>query len=63
MQAIDRLERALSRVEATAARRPEADPRVDAELQRLRAVHQSLRGKVESAISQIDRMLESAEGA
>jgi hypothetical protein len=63
MEAIDRLERALSRVEAAAAHRPVASTSSDGnELKQLREVHQALRGKVESAISQIDRMLDSAEG-
>ena len=60
MEAIDRLERALARVEAAAARRPEPEPRDD-ELIQLRQVHQTLRSKVEGAISQIDRMLEAGE--
>ena len=61
MEAIDRLEQALARVEAAAARRPAAEPRDDSELIELRQVHQTLRSKVEGAISQIDRMLEASE--
>jgi len=67
MEAIDRLERALSRVEAAASLRPAANGRGDDnELKQLREVHQTLRTKVEAAISQIDRMLEDVgrvEGA
>ena len=61
MEAIDRLERALARVEAAAARKAEAEPRDDHQLIELRQVHQTLRSKVEGAISQIDRMLEAGE--
>jgi hypothetical protein len=61
MEAIDRLERALSRVEAAAAQGAAPEPRNDNELIELREVHQTLRSKVEGAISQIDRMLEASE--
>ena len=61
MEAIDRLERALARVEAAAERKPEPEPRDESELIQLRQVHQSLRSKVDGAISQIDRMLEASE--
>jgi hypothetical protein len=60
MQAITRIERALARIEEAAGRIP--PPRDDSELIRLREVHQNLRGKVEGAISQIDRLL-ATEGA
>ena len=63
MEAIDRLERALARVEAAAAARRQPEPRDESELIRLREVHQTLRSKVEGAISHIDRMLEAAEKA
>lgn len=58
MEAIGRIERALARIEAAAERNSGRD---DGELRRLREVHQSLRGKVEGAISQIDRLLADAE--
>lgn len=61
MQAIGRIERALGRIEAAANRAPDPAPRDDSELRQLREVHQSLRGKVEGAISQIDRLLAEAE--
>jgi hypothetical protein len=60
IQAITRIERALARVEEAAGRIP--PPRDDDELLRLREVHQNLRGKVEGAISQIDRLL-ATQGA
>jgi hypothetical protein len=63
MEAIDRLDRALSRVEAAASRKTAPEPRDESELIELRQVHQSLRSKVEGAISQIDRMLEASERA
>ena len=55
-QALERIERALSRIERAAAAPREA-PRDEGELRQLREVHQALRGKVEGAISQIDRLL------
>ena len=58
-EAIDRIERALARIEA-AAKAPEP-PKDDEELRRLREVHQALRGKVEGAIAEIDRMLAARE--
>ena len=60
LQAIGRIGRALARIEAAAARTPEP-PKDGEELRRLRAVHQALRGKVEGAISDIDRMLAARE--
>ncbi len=62
MQAIGRIERALARIDAAASKTPEPAPRDESELRQLREVHQSLRGKVEGAISQIDRLLAEAEG-
>ena len=59
MNAVARIERALARIEAAAAKKPE--PRDDSELRQLREVHQALRGKVEGAISQIDRLLAAGE--
>ena len=58
LAAIGRIERALARIEA-AAERQSAAPRPDAELRRLREVHEALRGRVEGAIAQIDRLLET----
>ena len=54
-QALERIERALARVERAASVQP--SPSNDGELRRLRETHQLLRGKVEGAISQIDRLL------
>ena len=59
MEAIARIEQALARIEAASAKQPE--PRDDSELRQLREVHQALRGKVEGAISQIDRLLAAGE--
>jgi hypothetical protein len=58
-KAIARIERALARIEAAAASKSE--PPGDSELRELREVHQALRGKVEGAISQIDRLLAAGE--
>jgi hypothetical protein len=54
--AISRIERALARIEAAAGRAPGRSANDD-ELQLLRERHQSLREKVEGAVSQIDRLL------
>ena len=61
MQTIDRIERALARIEA-ASRAASNGGQMDGELLGLREAHQSLRAKVEGAIAQIDRLLETGEG-
>ncbi len=61
MQAIGRIERALARIEAAATKVKEPAPRDDSDLRQLREVHQALRGKVEGAITQIDRLLADTE--
>jgi hypothetical protein len=59
INAVGRIEQALARIEAAAkAPKPQTD---NEELRRLREVHQALRGKVEGAISDIDRMLAARE--
>jgi hypothetical protein len=55
--AVGRIERALARIEAAAARPPAASASDGA----LREAHDALRGKVETAIRQIDQLLMSAE--
>jgi hypothetical protein len=61
MRAIERIEQALARIEAAAGRSPERiEP--DGELIELRQTHQALRGKVEGAIAQIDRLLAAEPG-
>ena len=62
IQAVERIERALARIEAAASRPPER-PEDDEELRRLREVHHSLRGKVEGAIVELDRMIAARERA
>lgn len=59
LAAIERIERAIARVEEASGRRPTA-PRDEPELRNLREVHEALRGRVEGAIAQIDRLLASA---
>ncbi len=59
-EALGRIERALARIESAATASPDAPD--DGEAERLRAAHRALRGKVETAIAQIDRLLET-EGA
>ena len=57
LDAIARIENALSRIEA-AARQDHA-----AELARLRDTHDALRAKVETAVQQLDRLLADEEDA
>jgi len=61
LAAIRRIEQALGRIEAISSKPkpPTADPE---ELRQLRDVHQALRNKVEGAIGQIDRLLETEAG-
>jgi len=61
MQAVGRIERALARIEAAASAPRPAPPRDDSELIELRQTHHALRGKVEGAIAQIDRLLATGE--
>ena len=62
LDAIGRIERALARIEA-AATRAQASAKSGAagseELDRLRGAHSALRNRVEGAIGQIDRLLET----
>jgi hypothetical protein len=59
LAALARIERALARIEAAGARlaapAPAATDAVPGE------AHRALRGKVEQAIAQIDRLIETAE--
>ena len=62
LDAISRIERALARIEAagSAAQAAARDGAAgNAELERLRSAHQTLRMRVEGAIGEIDRMLET----
>ena len=59
--ALDRMERALSRLEA-AARQRETAAAESPELTSLRSMHEKLRGRVETAIAQIDRLLDAEPG-
>jgi hypothetical protein len=61
LAAIERLDRALARIEAATERQASAAS-PEPELRRLREVHEALRGRVEGAIEQIDRLLAMAEG-
>ena len=58
MAAIRRIEQALARIEA-ASSRPKPAAADSGELRQLRDVHHALRAKVEGAIGQIDRLLET----
>jgi hypothetical protein len=58
---MERIERAIDRLEA-AASAPRTTQSDDGELQQLRQVHQALRGQVEGAIAQIDRLLANGGG-
>ncbi|HEX9933068.1 MAG TPA: hypothetical protein VGB08_09525 [Allosphingosinicella sp.] len=59
LAAIERIDRALARIETAAERQATAAP-AEPELRRLREVHEALRGRVEGAIAQIDRLLAAA---
>lgn len=63
LDAIGRIERALARVEAAATRVQAAHRNDEAAgseaLERLRGAHLALRGRVEGAIGQIDRLLDT----
>jgi hypothetical protein len=58
LEAIERIDRAIARLEA-AADRPTPAPQEGGELARLREAHLALRAKVEDAIGQIDRLLDA----
>lgn len=60
LEAILRIDSALARIEAAGRRGSAAAPDQEPELRRLREVHEALRGRVEGAIAQIDRLLEAA---
>jgi hypothetical protein len=63
IELIGRIDRALARIEAAA--RPPAPPQSlpdDGRAAALEQAHGALRGRVESAISQIDRLIASGEG-
>ncbi len=60
--AMDRIERALDRLQAALPDEPPAPVGLE-ELDRLRSAHTLLRSRVEAAIGEIDRMLAPAEGA
>ena len=60
LDAIARIERALTRIEAS-ARKSGGQTTDMAELAALRGAHETLRTRVESAIGQIDQLLESEE--
>lgn len=62
LAAIRRIEQALSRIEAASSRPKPAGAADSDELRQLRDVHQSLRIKVEGAIGQIDRLLQTEAG-
>jgi len=61
LAAIRRIEQALARIEA-AASRPKPPTADSEDLRQLRDVHQALRAKVEGAIGQLDRLLETEPG-
>ena len=61
--ALERIERALNRIEAAGAQtQAPAGAADDGELLALQEAHQALRGKVEGAIAQIDRLLDGGRG-
>ena len=61
IEAMERIERAIARIEAAAAA-PRPAARDDGELEQLRQAHQALRGHVEGAIAHLDRLLANGGG-
>ena len=61
IELIGRIDRALARIEAAAARGPAPRPD-DGRAAALEQAHRVLRSRVESAIAQIDGLLASGEG-
>lgn len=61
IEAMERIERAIARIEAAAAAQ-RSRPFDNGELERLREAHQALRGQVEGAIAQLDRLLANGGG-
>jgi len=59
--AIDRIDRALARIEAAARRPPPPNSGDDQEISDLRDAHLTLRGRVEGALAQIDGLLAAGE--
>jgi len=60
LDAIARIERALARIETASSRaRNAAAAESSGELERVREAHQRLRSRVEGAIGQLDRLLET----
>jgi len=63
IELIGRIDRALARIEAAAARPPSPPHNADdARAAALEQAHQVLKSRVESAIVQIDRIIASGEG-
>ena len=60
--ALERIERALARIEAAASASASPSTVSDPQEPALRQAHAALRGKVEAAIAQIDRLLEREPG-
>jgi hypothetical protein len=57
-QALDRIEHAIARIEAAGSGGGAQHPAAGgAEIEDLREAHEALRGKVQGAIAQIDRLL------
>ena len=61
ISAIERLDRALTRIETTIGA-PNRPPIVDPAHDKLAERHRILRGQVEAAIARIDTLIVSAEG-
>ncbi len=59
--AIERVERALARIEAAADNRGSGESGNNQELSELRSAYRTLRSRVEGTVGQIDRLLATAE--
>ena len=59
--AIERIERALARIESAASRPAPGEPAGE-DVSVLREAHRTLRARVEGAVAQIDRLLDTEAG-
>jgi hypothetical protein len=59
LDALARIERALTRIEAASSRARAGGAESSAELEKVREAHRALRSRVEGAIGELDRLLET----
>ena len=59
LDALARIERALTRIEGASTRARTGGAESSAELEKVREAHRALRSRVEGAIGELDRLLET----